>query len=142
MRGSLSHCLLGTCSSHVPGDCGWTISPRSRWFCTRRHRARATPIRFLTLFRERGLKPPAVYEVRELQTALGLVAAEVGMCLVPVSVEGLRRDNVAYRPLDEEKAVSPIIMSTRKGDQSPEIALHHKANPRDLPATKGSRSGS
>jgi hypothetical protein len=43
------------------------------------------------------------------------------MCLVPVSVEGLRRDNVVYRPLDEEKAVSPIIMSTRKGDKSPEI---------------------
>ena len=77
----------------------------------------------LTLFRERGLKPRAVYEVRELQTALGLVAAEVGVCLVPVSVEGLRRDNVVYRPLDEEKAVSPIIMSTRRGDKSPEIAF-------------------
>ena len=77
----------------------------------------------LSLFRERGLKPPAVHEVRELQTALGLVAAEVGVCLVPVSVERLRRDNVVYRPLDEEKAFSPIIMSTRKGDKSPEIAF-------------------
>ena len=77
----------------------------------------------LALFRDSGLKPPAVFEVRELQTALGLVAAEVGICLVPVSVERLRRDNVAYRPLDEEKAVSPIIMSTRKGDRSPELAL-------------------
>jgi DNA-binding transcriptional LysR family regulator len=75
------------------------------------------------LFRDSGLKPPAVYEVRELQTALGLVAAEVGVCVVPVSVERLRRDNVVYRPLDEEKAVSPVIMSTRKGDRSPEIAL-------------------
>jgi len=31
------------------------------------------------VFRERGLKPPAIYEVRELQTALGLVTAEVGL---------------------------------------------------------------
>ncbi len=69
----------------------------------------------LALFRDSGLKPAAVFEVRELQTALGLVAAEVGVCLVPVSVERLRRDNVVYRPLDEEKAVSPVIMSTRKG---------------------------
>jgi len=38
-------------------------------------------------------------------------------------VERLRRDNVMYRPLNEEKAVSPIIMSTRKGDKSPEIAF-------------------
>jgi LysR family transcriptional regulator, benzoate and cis,cis-muconate-responsive activator of ben and cat genes len=77
----------------------------------------------LALFRDRGLKPPVVHEVRELQTALGLVAAEAGVCLVPASVARLRRDNVGYRPLDEDNAVSPIIMSTRKGDKSPEIAL-------------------
>jgi len=77
----------------------------------------------LMLYRERGLKPPFVHEVREVQTALGLVAAEAGVCLVPRSLERLRRDNVVYRLLDEEKAVSPIIMSSRKGDKSPEIAL-------------------
>ena len=77
----------------------------------------------LALFRERDLKPPVVHEVRELQTALGLVAAENGVCLVPASVERLRRDNVVYRALDEPDAVSPIIMSTRASDRSPEIAL-------------------
>jgi LysR family transcriptional regulator, benzoate and cis,cis-muconate-responsive activator of ben and cat genes len=58
-----------------------------------------------------------------LQTALGLVAADSGVCLVPASVERLRRDNVAYRPLQEPDAVSPIVMKTRKGDRSPELAL-------------------
>jgi LysR family transcriptional regulator, benzoate and cis,cis-muconate-responsive activator of ben and cat genes len=77
----------------------------------------------LALFRAAGLKPPGVQEVRELQTALGLVAAEMGVCLVPASIETLRRDNVAYRPLESVLAVSPIIMSVRKGDRSPEIAL-------------------
>ncbi len=77
----------------------------------------------LSLFREAGLKPPFVHEVRELQTALGLVAAEEGFCLVPASIETLRRDNVVYRKLDAVHAVSPIIMSSRKGDRSPEIAL-------------------
>jgi len=77
----------------------------------------------LSLFREAGLKPPSVYEVKELQTALGLVAAEVGVCLVPASIETLRRDNVAYRPLDAVQAVSPVIMSSRKGDRSPELVL-------------------
>jgi LysR family transcriptional regulator, benzoate and cis,cis-muconate-responsive activator of ben and cat genes len=77
----------------------------------------------LALFRERGVHPPAVLEVRELQTALGLVAAESGVCLVPASVGRLRRDNVVYRPLDEACGVSPIIMSTRRDDPSPEIAL-------------------
>ena len=77
----------------------------------------------LALLRERGITPPALHEVREVQTALGLVAADVGVCLVPSSVQRLRRDNVVYRPLDEAAAVSPIIMSTRKGDRSSEIDL-------------------
>jgi LysR family transcriptional regulator, benzoate and cis,cis-muconate-responsive activator of ben and cat genes len=77
----------------------------------------------LSLFREAGLKPPFVHEVRELQTALGLVAADEGVCLVPASIETLRRENVVYRILDAVHAVSPIIMSSRKGDRSPEIAL-------------------
>lgn len=77
----------------------------------------------LALVRERGVKPAALLEVRELQTALGLVAADSGICIVPASVERLRRDNVVYRRLDEPGAVSPIIMSTRKGDRSPEIGV-------------------
>lgn len=77
----------------------------------------------LAVYRERGLKPRVLQEVRELQTALGLVAAEACICLVPASVKRLRRDNVVYRPLEEEKAVSPVIMSSRKGEKSPEITL-------------------
>jgi DNA-binding transcriptional LysR family regulator len=77
----------------------------------------------LSLFRGAGLKPPLVHEVRELQTALGLVAAGEGVCLVPASVETLRRDHVTYRKLDAAGAVSPIIMSSRKGDRSPELTL-------------------
>ena len=80
----------------------------------------------LALYRDRGLKPPGLYEVRELQTALGLVAAGAGVCLVPASVERLRRDDVTYWPLDQEQVFSPIFMSSRKGDRSPEIALVFK----------------
>jgi DNA-binding transcriptional LysR family regulator len=77
----------------------------------------------LALFNDNGLKLSAAHEVRELQTALGLVIAEAGICLVPASVEQMRRDRIAYRPLEEEGAVSPIFMSCRKDDRSPEINL-------------------
>ena len=77
----------------------------------------------LALYRAGGLRPPLVHEVKELQTALGLVAAESGVALVPASVARLRRDNVVYAPLDEPGAISPVIMSTRRDDPSPEIAL-------------------
>lgn len=77
----------------------------------------------LALYRACGLRPSLVHEVKELQTALGLVAAESGVALVPASVARLRRDNVVYAPLDEPGAISPVIMSTRRDDPSPEIAL-------------------
>ena len=77
----------------------------------------------LALFRGRGLRPASLLEVRELQTALGLVAAGLGLCLVPAAVQRLQRDGVAYRALDEPAAVSPIIMSRRAGDGSAELEL-------------------
>jgi hypothetical protein len=48
---------------------------------------------------------PRFTRCAKMQTALGLVAAETGICLVPTSVERFRRDNVESRPLDEEKAI-------------------------------------
>jgi LysR family transcriptional regulator, benzoate and cis,cis-muconate-responsive activator of ben and cat genes len=77
----------------------------------------------LALFRERDLRPTLIHEVREVQTALGLVSAEAGISIVPASVARLRPENVAFRPLREHNAVSPIILSRRKGDRSPEGRL-------------------
>jgi DNA-binding transcriptional LysR family regulator len=74
-----------------------------------------------SILRQRGLKASHVREVRELQTALGLVAAAVGVSLVPAAVQTLRRDDVVYRPLQDETAISPIIMCSRMHDNSREI---------------------
>jgi DNA-binding transcriptional LysR family regulator len=76
----------------------------------------------LSILQERGLKPNLFREVRELQTALGLVAAAVGVSLVPAAVQRLRRDDVVYRPLQDATATSPIIMCYRMHDNSREIA--------------------
>ncbi len=75
------------------------------------------------LFRQHGLRPPAIHEVRELQTALGLVAAETGACLVPASVERPPTRQRALPAPRRPDAVSPIIMSTRKDAPSPELRL-------------------
>jgi DNA-binding transcriptional LysR family regulator len=77
----------------------------------------------LSAFRDHAVEPAAIHEVRELQTALGLVAAQVGVCLVPESVRGLRARGVTYRSIDETKVSSPIIMSRRLQDQSPTTDL-------------------
>jgi DNA-binding transcriptional LysR family regulator len=76
----------------------------------------------LGIYQGRGVEPGSLHEVSGLQTALGLVAAGLGLCLVPACVEHLRRDDVLYRRLDEKTAVSPIIMSYRKQDRSRHVA--------------------
>ena len=75
----------------------------------------------LAAFHDRALKPKRIYETRELQIALGLVAAGEGISIVPSSVHGLKRDDVSYMELDDPNLVSPIILSTRMLDESEDI---------------------
>ncbi|HKR40681.1 MAG TPA: LysR family transcriptional regulator [Paraburkholderia sp.] len=75
----------------------------------------------LAAFQDRALNPSRIYEVRELQIALGLVAAGEGISVVPSSVHGLKRDDVSYNELDDPTLVSPIIMSMRMLDESIDI---------------------
>lgn len=77
----------------------------------------------LALFRDQGLQPAAVHEVQEIQTALGLVAAGMGISVVPAGVSRLRPDEVIYRALSDPQAVSPIIMSTRVHDQNDDLVV-------------------
>ncbi len=75
----------------------------------------------LAAFQDRALTPRRIYEVRELQIALGLVAAGEGISIVPSSVYGLKRDDVSYKELDDPTLVSPLIMSMRALDESRDI---------------------
>lgn len=80
----------------------------------------------ISLFQDRGLEPRVEHEASELQTAIGLVAADVGIAIVPTSVQRLRRDDVVYRELDDPSVTSPIIMSRRIDDHSPQLTLMAK----------------
>lgn len=69
----------------------------------------------LELFRDHGARPVRIVEVREVQTALGLVAAQSGCAIVPTSMRHIQRDDIVYVPIAEE-AVSPVILSQRESD--------------------------
>ena len=76
----------------------------------------------LALLADHDVRPVAVHEVSEMQTALGLVAAEVGVCMVPYAASRHRAD-LKYRLIEDERATSPIILSHRRNDDSPYIGL-------------------
>jgi DNA-binding transcriptional LysR family regulator len=62
---------------------------------------------------------PVVQEVAEMQTVIGLVAAGVGISLVPASVGALERPDVTYRPLTGTAATVELALGWRAGDRSP-----------------------
>ena len=69
-----------------------------------------------------GGEEQIVQEVAEMQTVIGLVAAGVGISLVPESVRALVRHGVTYRPLDGDAPVVRLAMAWRASDESPVLA--------------------
>jgi len=70
----------------------------------------------LGLLHDQGIQLAEVHEVRELQAALGLVAAEMGVCVIPTTAR--LRSDLVYRLISDEQATSPIILSHRLNDDS------------------------
>ena len=58
-------------------------------------------------------------EIRDVVAALGLVAAEAGICIVPATVQRMRSADVCYRPLNENGATSSIFLNFPRGAPSP-----------------------
>ncbi|MDX1656965.1 MAG: LysR family transcriptional regulator [Candidatus Competibacteraceae bacterium] len=73
----------------------------------------------LGLFRRRGLKVNVIQQVNDVQTALGLVASEMGFTLVPEQVCRIKRDGIIYVSLAEEGITSPVLCCRRKEPPSP-----------------------
>jgi LysR family transcriptional regulator, benzoate and cis,cis-muconate-responsive activator of ben and cat genes len=75
----------------------------------------------LALFDAHGLSIKVAQWTNEMQTAIGLVGAGIGVTLVPASVQLLHRVDIGYTTLLESNATSPIILSRRIGDVTPGV---------------------
>ena len=80
----------------------------------------------LGMFRRQALKVDVVQEANELQTALSLVASDIGITLVPEQVRRLRRDGISYIYLADRSLTSPVICSRRRGE--PPSPIMQQAN--------------
>ncbi|WP_304639676.1 LysR family transcriptional regulator [Pseudomonas sp.] len=68
------------------------------------------------LFHRRGLRVNVIQQVNDVQTALSLVASDMGFTLVPEQVRRLQREGVEYMPLADENISVPVIASRRRGE--------------------------
>lgn len=75
--------------------------------------------RILRLCHEAGFVPEIVQEAVEMQTIAGLVAAGLGVSIVPESVRLLRGDGVRYLPIAGEVPTWDLAVACRREDDSP-----------------------
>jgi DNA-binding transcriptional LysR family regulator len=66
-----------------------------------------------------GFVPRIEQEAIQMQTIVSLVAAGMGVALVPASLHHLRRTGVVYRPLIEKSPAVEIGLAQRARDDSP-----------------------
>jgi len=77
----------------------------------------------IALCQQAGFAPQVAQEARESPTIVGLVAAGLGVALVPASLRSINVNGVAYRPLREKGARSAMWLVLRSGDLPPQEAL-------------------
>jgi DNA-binding transcriptional LysR family regulator len=71
------------------------------------------------IIRAMGCEPRIVQEAVQMQTIVGLVAAGIGVSIVPESVARLRRGDVAFRLLSPPTRVVTLDLTWRIGDPNP-----------------------
>ena len=70
----------------------------------------------LGLFHQRGLRVNVIQQVNDVQTALSLVASDMGFTMVPDQLRRLHREGVDYMPLEDDNITIPVIASRRRGE--------------------------
>ncbi|MFR6580287.1 MAG: LysR family substrate-binding domain-containing protein [Klebsiella pneumoniae] len=111
-----------------PGDHHWPASPRSAW-----QRWRASPSsRFarrhglyddiLGLLRRYGHTPKIAQEVGEAMTIIGLVAAGLGVSILPASFQRVQLSEMRWLPIDEQDAVSEMWLVWSKHHEQGALA--------------------
>ncbi len=75
----------------------------------------------MDLCRKAGFVPRVVEETAPMESVIGLVAAGVGIALVPAMAQKLRIAEVVYRPISESYAAVQFAMAWRKDNTSPAL---------------------
>jgi DNA-binding transcriptional LysR family regulator len=75
--------------------------------------------RVLDVFDSHELEPNIAHEVSDMHTAVCLVAAGLGVSIVPGIIELMQTNGVVYRPLKEETVGITFALATRKDAESP-----------------------
>lgn len=68
-----------------------------------------------------GFVPNVVQEALEPSLTIGLVAAGLGVAIVPSAVQCIQIDDVVFRPIADDLAEATLYLAFREGDRSPRV---------------------
>ena len=69
-----------------------------------------------------GFRPRVVHEVLEYSTIIGMVAAGVGVAVVPAGIRSIQFEGVKYLDLSDSGAFSILYLARRSGDRNQHLA--------------------
>jgi DNA-binding transcriptional LysR family regulator len=93
---------------------------RERLILVRRHAAPGMYSNVVDACHKAGFEPLVVAEVEQMLTGINLVAAGVGISLVPASIREIRQEGIVYCPvLDAPSLVAPLTLVHRRGEAQP-----------------------
>jgi DNA-binding transcriptional LysR family regulator len=75
----------------------------------------------LALCERAGFEPRVIQEALEPSLIMGLVAAGLGVAIVPSSLQSIKIGDVVFVPLDDPEAVATLYVAYRSNDDSPRV---------------------
>jgi DNA-binding transcriptional LysR family regulator len=91
-----------------------------RLILVRRHAAPGMYSNVVDACHKAGFAPLVVAEVEQMLTGINLVAAGVGISLVPASIREIRQQGIVYCPVrDAPSLVAPLTLVYRRGEAEP-----------------------
>ncbi len=75
--------------------------------------------RFTAIFQEAGVVPQVVQQARQIQTALGLVSAGIGVFMMSASMRNIHQEGVVYTPLAQPSPRLVLSLAWRAGPVPP-----------------------
>lgn len=75
----------------------------------------------ISFCQQADFSPTVTQEAIQMQTIVSLVAAEMGIAIVPESLQHLQRTGVVYKPIQELTSKVAIAIIWRRNDRSPTV---------------------
>lgn len=75
----------------------------------------------ISLCQQAGFSPKVVQEAMQMQTIVSLVAGNIGIAIVPISLQNMQRTGVIYKPLAEPAPCAEVAVAWRSNDTSASV---------------------